>query len=101
MRRTRLRRDALVVAHLHLPAIIARRYADRPPLLDDLEQEGRLGLLEAAGRYQTGMGANFATFATQRVRGAIVDFIRNEMGGRLKNPPRFISIDAVKERLAG
>lgn len=86
-RRVRLRRDALILSHLHIPAIIARRYADRPPLLDDLVQEGRLGLIEAAGRFQTGRGAQFATFATGRVRGAILDYIRREGGGRRRDGP--------------
>jgi RNA polymerase sigma factor for flagellar operon FliA len=44
--------------------------------LNDLIQTGMLGLLEAAPRYEDGMGASFATFAGYRIRGAILDSLR-------------------------
>ena len=43
---------------------------------DDLVQNGMLGLLDAIGRYQEGFGAQFETYATQRVRGAMLDGLR-------------------------
>lgn len=45
--------------------------------VDDLIQNGMLGLLEAIGRYETGFGAQFETYATQRVRGAMLDGLRD------------------------
>lgn len=44
--------------------------------LDDLVQNGMIGLLDAIGRYQEGFGAQFETYATQRVRGAMLDGLR-------------------------
>lgn len=44
--------------------------------LDDLIQAGMLGLLDAASRYQDDQGAKFETYATQRIRGAILDELR-------------------------
>lgn len=44
--------------------------------LDDLIQVGMLGLLEAAGRYQDDQSAKFETYATQRIRGAMLDELR-------------------------
>ncbi|HRY14328.1 MAG TPA: RNA polymerase sigma factor FliA [Candidatus Competibacteraceae bacterium] len=44
--------------------------------VDDLIQAGMLGLLEAAHRYDPAQGANFATFAEPRIRGAMLDEIR-------------------------
>lgn len=44
--------------------------------LDDLFQNGMLGLLDAIGRYQEGFGAQFETYATQRIRGAMLDGLR-------------------------
>lgn len=45
--------------------------------LDDLIQAGMVGLLDALDRYQTGQGATFATYASQRVRGAMIDELRS------------------------
>jgi RNA polymerase sigma factor for flagellar operon FliA len=44
--------------------------------LDDLIQAGMLGLLDASTRYQDGHGAKFETFASQRIRGAMLDELR-------------------------
>lgn len=44
--------------------------------LDDLIQAGMLGLLDAAGRYQDDQGAKFETYASQRIRGAMLDELR-------------------------
>jgi RNA polymerase sigma factor for flagellar operon FliA len=45
--------------------------------LDDLLQAGMLGLLDAASRYQEDQGAQFETYATQRIRGAMLDELRS------------------------
>jgi len=44
--------------------------------LDDLIQNGMLGLLDAISRYEDGLGAQFETYAAQRVRGAMLDGLR-------------------------
>lgn len=44
--------------------------------LDDLIQVGMMGLLDAAKRYQDDMGAKFETYASQRIRGAMLDELR-------------------------
>ena len=44
--------------------------------LDDLIQAGMMGLLDAAGRYQDDQGAKFETYASQRIRGAMLDELR-------------------------
>ncbi|WBY00586.1 RNA polymerase sigma factor FliA [Ramlibacter tataouinensis] len=58
---------------------LALRLAARLPAsveVDDLIQAGILGLLDAGSRYQDGHGAKFETFATQRIRGAMLDELR-------------------------
>ncbi len=58
---------------------LALRLAARLPAsveVDDLIQAGMLGLLDAGTRYQDGHGAKFETFATQRIRGAMLDELR-------------------------
>ena len=44
--------------------------------LDDLMQAGMIGLLDAARRYQEDQGAKFETYASQRIRGAMLDELR-------------------------
>lgn len=44
--------------------------------LDDLIQAGMLGLLDAVNRYQEDQGAQFETYASQRIRGAMLDELR-------------------------
>jgi len=44
--------------------------------VDDLIQSGMMGLLDAAGRYDELRGAQFETYAAQRIRGAMLDELR-------------------------
>jgi RNA polymerase sigma factor for flagellar operon FliA len=44
--------------------------------VDDLVQNGMLGLLDAIGRFEEGLGAQFETYAVQRIRGAMLDGLR-------------------------
>ncbi|TSE25368.1 RNA polymerase sigma factor FliA [Tepidimonas aquatica] len=45
--------------------------------LDDLIQVGMMGLAEALSRYEPSMGVQFETFASQRIRGAMLDELRD------------------------
>lgn len=44
--------------------------------LDDLVQAGMIGLLDAINRFSAGQGAQFETYAAQRIRGAMLDELR-------------------------
>jgi RNA polymerase sigma factor for flagellar operon FliA len=58
---------------------VASQLAARLPAnveLDDLVQAGMIGLVDALSRYESGQGAQFETFAMQRVRGAMLDELR-------------------------
>jgi len=44
--------------------------------IDDLIQAGMIGLLDAINRYEEEQGAQFATYAAQRIRGAMLDELR-------------------------
>jgi len=43
---------------------------------DDLIQNGMIGLLDALNRFEEGLGAQFETYAVQRIRGAMLDGLR-------------------------
>lgn len=53
--------------------------AKLPPSVevDDLIQAGMIGLLDAVSRYEENHGAQFETYAVQRIRGAMLDELRN------------------------
>ena len=44
--------------------------------LDDLIQVGMIGLTEAIARFEPSQGVQFETFASQRIRGAMIDELR-------------------------
>ncbi len=44
--------------------------------VDDIIQAGMIGLLDAASRYDEFRGAQFETYAAQRIRGAMLDELR-------------------------
>src|SRR5438105_9084766 len=44
--------------------------------IDDIIQAGLIGLMDAAGRYEEGQGSQFETYAAQRIRGAMLDELR-------------------------
>lgn len=48
--------------------------------VEDLRAAGYLGLLEAADRFDENSGVEFKNYAYLRVRGAIIDSIRNQYG---------------------
>lgn len=74
-----LDRDALFHQHVPLVRRIAHHMiAKLPPNveLDDLIQVGLIGLNDALTRYEVTQGVQFETFATQRIRGAMLDELR-------------------------
>lgn len=44
--------------------------------VDDMIQAGMMGLIDAVSRFEDNQGAQFETYATQRIRGAILDELR-------------------------
>ena len=71
--------DDLVVRHAGLVKRIAFHLAARLPSsvdVEDLIQAGMIGLLEAAAGYSADRGATFETFAGIRIRGAMIDTLR-------------------------
>jgi RNA polymerase sigma factor for flagellar operon FliA len=70
-----------VVAGLPFVEALARRLAASMPHsidIGDLVQDGVLGLIDAAHRFDEGRGIKFETFAERRVRGAMIDALRRE-----------------------
>src|SRR5204862_8352930 len=70
-----------IVAGLPFVEALARRMAAAMPHsidLGDLVQDGVLGLMDAAHRFDESRGIKFETFAERRVRGAMIDALRRD-----------------------
>src|SRR6476646_10803954 len=68
-----------VIASLPFVESLARRMASTMPNsidLGDLVQDGVLGLIDAAHRFDEERGIKFETFAERRIRGAMIDALR-------------------------
>ncbi len=65
--------------HASLVQRIAHHLAARLPAsveVDDLVQAGMIGLIEASRSYDADQGASFETYASIRIRGAMIDEVR-------------------------
>lgn len=75
-------RNELVCENATLPLSVARALVHRRRAanldLDDLVSAGNLGLIDAAARYDESRGIPFMFFARHRVRGAMLDYLRDE-----------------------
>ncbi|MBI4995870.1 MAG: RNA polymerase sigma factor FliA [Rhodocyclales bacterium] len=73
-------KEDLVRQHAQLVKRLAFQLMAKLPAsvqADDLIQNGMIGLLDALGRFEEGMGAQFETYAAQRIRGAMLDGLRD------------------------
>ena len=71
--------DEQVVKYAPLVKRIAYHMMARLPAsveVDDLIQVGLIGLMDAVGRFDGTQGAQFESYATQRIRGAMLDELR-------------------------
>lgn len=71
--------ENLIEEHSGLVNRIAYHLAARLPasvVVDDLIQVGMIGLLDASQQYDPSQGAAFTTYATIRIRGAMLDELR-------------------------
>ncbi|MGC4061647.1 MAG: RNA polymerase sigma factor FliA [Aquabacterium sp.] len=75
----RLEIDAMLRQYSPLVRRLAHQMIAKLPAnveIDDLIQVGMIGLTDALNRFDAGQGVQFETFATQRIRGAMLDELR-------------------------
>src|SRR5215217_3471411 len=90
-----------IVAGLPFVESLARRMASTMPNsidIGDLVQDGVLGLIDAANRFDEARGIKFETFAERRVRGAMIDALRKDAWPRGVRRQRR-ELDAAREAL--
>ena len=90
-----------IAAGLPFVESLARRVASSMPHsieLNDLVQDGMIGLIDAARRFDEGRGIKFETFAERRVRGAMIDALRRDAWPRGVRRQRR-ELEAAREQL--
>ena len=90
-----------VVAGLPFVEALARRMAASMPNsidIGDLVQDGVLGLIDAANRFDESRNIKFETFAERRVRGAMIDALRKDAWPRGVRRQRR-ELEAAREEL--
>ena len=87
-------KERLVNCNLRLVVSIARRYQGHGLTLNDLVQEGMLGLIRAAEKFDWRKGFRFSTYATLWIRQAIQRGLDNS--GRTIRLPAHVAMKARK-----
>ena len=64
-------RDELVRSHLHLVPRIARAYEDKGLSLSELIEQGNLGLIRAAEKFEDSSEVRFSSYACRWIRRAV------------------------------
>lgn len=81
-------REELILAHLHrvrtIAVLVGRTNLPQGIEMDDLIQAGSIGLMEAVTRFNPEKGVQLDTFCAHRIRGAMLDLIRQRVGRRGK-----------------
>ncbi len=94
----------LITSHLNLARAIAGRMYRLAPSkcdLDEMVGDAYVGLCLAARDFNESLGFKFASYASHRIKGAIIDALRKKNHTRVRNAkrpvatPRFISLDTI------
>ena len=97
------RRDRVVLEHLALVRAIAVRVHENLPVhvdLDDLVHAGILGLFDAASKFNPDKQVVFSSYAKHRIKGAILDSLRQLDWASRDLRRRHKQVEAVTRELA-
>ncbi len=73
-------KDILATSNLALVISVAKKFSDRGARVDDLVQEGNIGLLKAIEHYDPKKGTRFATYAVWWIRAYIQRYLQDNRG---------------------
>ncbi len=98
------KRDQIVLEHLPLVKAIALRVHENLPVhvdLDDLIHAGVIGLFDAASKYDGDKNVAFSAYAKHRIKGAILDSLRQLDWASRDLRRRHKQLEAVTRELSG
>jgi RNA polymerase sigma-B factor len=97
-------RDRLVELNSDLVRYIARRFVNRGEPLEDIEQVGFVGLIQAIERFDPSLENEFSTFATPTIMGEIRRYFRDRSWS-VRVPRRLqenlVRVNAASQQLQG
>ena len=96
------RRDELILEHMPLVTAIAAHVQKSVPVhieLDDLVHAGMMGLFDAATKYRDDKEVAFPTYAKHRIRGAILDSLRQQDWASRDLRKRYRQMETVTREL--
>ena len=102
-RDAKLLRDQAILNHLPVVRAIALRVHAKLPVqveLDDLIHAGILGLIDAVGKYDFEKKVDFRSYAQHRIKGAILDSLRQLDWASRDVRRRHKQVEAVKTELS-
>ena len=96
----------IAVSHMRLVVAMATRFRHFGLPIGDLVQEGHVGLLEAAARFEPERDVRFSTYATWWIRAAMQDYILRNWsivrgGTSSAQKALFFNLRRLRARLAG
>ena len=100
----RAKRDRAILEHLPLVRAIAARVHETLPVhvdMDDLVHAGVLGLFDAVDKYDESKQVNFQSYAKHRIKGAILDSLRELDWASRDLRRRQKRVESVVRTLAG
>lgn len=86
---TIMENEMLVLDHMGLVWYVARKYRNTGYDLEDLAQEGAIGLIKAAGSFDPSRGCAYSTYAAKCIEFEILMYLRREKKHRTNS----ISLD--------
>ena len=88
----RVAKESLINSNIRLVASIAQKYQGRGLAMEDLMQEGIIGLIRAADKFNWRRGYRFSTYATHWIKQTILRSIANS--GRSIRLPAYV-VDTI------
>ncbi len=98
------KRDQVIVDHLPLVKAIAIRVHENLPVhvdVEDLVHAGVLGLFDAVAKYQPDKNVAFSSYAKHRIKGAILDSLRQLDWASRDLRRRHKQVEAITRELCG
>jgi RNA polymerase sigma factor FliA len=95
-------REQAIMSQMPLVKMLAQKILEKLPQhieLDDLISAGIYGLIESANRYDKSQSASFHTFCYSRIRGAILDSLREEDFGSRNIRQKAKQVEDIYSRL--
>jgi RNA polymerase sigma-32 factor len=96
--------DTLITSHMRLVIAVASRFRHYGLPMSDLVQEGHVGLLEAANRYDSTREVRFSTYAVWWIRASLQDYVLRNWsivrgGTSSTQKALFFNLRKLKEKL--